>query len=100
MGLVTQVGKETGGFTVREVRKGTNEGSNYIDMAEDGQMALNLLTRGPLQMVTHKDALVFTSPRRLLMDGGVWQAFTNRAKLHISRLGEYFTGAYKKDAKL
>jgi glycosyltransferase involved in cell wall biosynthesis len=100
MGLVTIVGLETGGFLVREVRKGTNEGENFVDMAEDGQMALNLLTKGKLQMVTHSEALVFTSPRRLLMDGGIGKAFVNRAKLHISRIGEYFTGNYKKNAKL
>ncbi|TAE16032.1 MAG: glycosyltransferase family 2 protein [Bacteroidetes bacterium] len=100
MGFITKVGLESGGFKVREVRKGTNEGSDYIDMAEDGQMALNLLTQGRLQMVSHPDALVFTSPRRLLMDGGVVQAFWNRTRLHISRMGEYVTGKYKKDAKL
>ncbi len=100
MGLVTAVGRATGGFKVREVRKGDNTGESYIDMAEDGQMALNLLTKGPLKMVAHADALVFTSPRRLMYDGGIYKAFLNRAKLHAGRMGEYVTGKYKKDAKL
>ncbi len=100
MGLVTEVGKNSGGFKVKEVRKMTNEGDDYIDMAEDGQMALNLLTKGKLHMVNNADALVFTSPRRLLMDGGVSKAFWIRIKLHFGKLGEYFSGKYRKDAKL
>lgn len=102
MGFVTAVGRETGGFKVRAVRMFDNAANSeyFTEVAEDGQMAMNLKTRGKLKLVNHADALVFTSPRRLLYDGSVGQAFWNRIKLHGSRLLEYVTGKYKKNADL
>ncbi|MBW4890928.1 glycosyltransferase family 2 protein [Mucilaginibacter sp. HMF5004] len=97
MGFVTQVGRETGGFKVKQVRMFDNAaGSDYfVDEAEDGTMAVNLKKKGRLKLVLDMKARVFTSPRRLMYDGGIWAAFKNRFKSHGSGLGEYVTGKSK-----
>ncbi len=97
MGFVTQVGRDTGGFKVSQVRMFDNAaGSDYfVDEAEDGTMAVNLKKKGRLKLVLDAKARVFTSPRRLMYDGGVWAAFKNRFKGHGSGLGEYITGKSK-----
>ncbi|OCX51585.1 glycosyl transferase family 2 [Mucilaginibacter sp. PPCGB 2223] len=97
MGFVTQVGRDTGGFKVKQVRKFDNAaGSDYfVDEAEDGTMAVNLKKQGRLKLVLDHKARVFTSPRRLMYDGGVWAAFKNRFKGHGSGMGEYITGKSK-----
>jgi len=94
MGFITQVGRDTGGFNVKQVRKFDNAaGSDYfVDEAEDGVMAVNLKTRGRLKLVTNPRARVYTSPRRLMYDGGIWQAFKNRFRSQGGKLGEYITG--------
>lgn len=94
MGFVTQVGRDTGGFKVTNVRKFDNAaGSDYfVDEAEDGRMAVNLKKKGRLQLVTHPKARVFTSPRRLMYDGGIWAAFKNRFRSQGKLMGEYITG--------
>ena len=90
MGLITEVGRTTGGFKVSGNRVYNNiVGSDYANEAEDGRMALNLKTKGRLVMVTDADARVFTSPRRLLDDGGLFQAFLNRAKVQLKGLKTY-----------
>lgn len=97
MGFVTQVGRDTGGFKVSQVRMFDNAaGSDYfVDEAEDGTMAVNLKKKGRLKLVLDVKARVFTSPRRLMYDGGVWAAFKNRFKGHGSGMGEYITGKSK-----
>lgn len=97
MGFVTQVGRDTGGFKVNQVRMFDNAaGSDYfVDEAEDGTMAVNLKKQGRLKLVLNPKARVFTSPRRLMYDGGIWAAFKNRFKGHGSGLGEYITGKSK-----
>jgi glycosyltransferase involved in cell wall biosynthesis len=97
MGFVTQIGRDTGGFKVSQVRMFDNAaGSDYfVDEAEDGTMAVNLKKKGRLKLVLDAKARVFTSPRRLMYDGGVWAAFKNRFKGHGSGLGEYITGKSK-----
>ncbi|WP_448700102.1 glycosyltransferase family 2 protein [Mucilaginibacter sp. AW1-3] len=97
MGFVTQVGRDTGGFKVSQVRMFDNAaGSDYfVDEAEDGTMAVNLKKQGRLKLVLDAKARVFTSPRRLMYDGGVWAAFKNRFKGHGSGMGEYITGKSK-----
>lgn len=94
MGFVTQTGRDTGGFKVTNVRKFDNAaGSDYfVDEAEDGRMAVNLKKRGKLQLVTNAKARVFTSPRRLMYDGGIWKAFKNRIFSQGKLMGEYITG--------
>jgi len=97
MGFVTEVGRTTGGFKVTGVRMFDNAaGSDYfVEEAEDGRMAVNLKKKGRLKLVLDRNARAFTSPRRLLYDGGIWAAFMNRFKSHGSGLGEYITGKSK-----
>ncbi len=94
MGLITEVGRRTGGFKVTEVRKFDNAmGSDYfVDEAEDGRMALNLKKEGRLKMISDPAAMVFTSSRRLVAEGGLLKALKYRVKLHTSRMKEYITG--------
>ena len=80
MGLVTEIGRATGGFKTKTARTFNNE-LNVIE-SEDGWMAIRLKTRGQLKLVTDSQALVFTSSRKLLQDGGIMRAFYNRLKDH------------------
>jgi len=90
MGLITEVGRTSGGFKVSGSRVYNGiVGSDYANEAEDGRMALNLKTKGRLVMVTDADARVFTSPRRLLDDGSLFKAFVNRAKVQLKGLKVY-----------
>jgi len=99
MGFVTETGHTTGGFIVSQVRKFDNAaGSDYFVVeAEDGRMAVNLQKKGRLKLVTSTNARAFTSPRRLMYDGGIWKAFMNRVKGQGSYLPEYITGKNKKE---
>jgi glycosyltransferase involved in cell wall biosynthesis len=94
MGFVTEIGVRNGGFHVKQVRKFHNVlgSEDFIEEAEDGRMALNLKKSGKLKLVTHPKARVFTSSRRLAAEGGIVTSFTNRLRLHSTRLLEYFTG--------
>lgn len=94
MGFITETGLRTGGFKVTHVRKFDNKvGSEYfVDEAEDGRMALNLMKAGKLKLVTDARARVFTSSRRLRAEGGLLKSFTNRMKIHSGRFMEYITG--------
>lgn len=91
MGLLTEVGRRTGGFKVNQVRMFDNAlGSDYfVEEAEDGVMAVNLKKEGNLKLVRNPAARVFTSSRRLVAEGGLFKAFVYRLKVHSSRLKEY-----------
>jgi len=92
MGFVTQTGRETGGFKVSGSRVYANiVGSDYQNEAEDGRMALNLKKAGKLKMVTSSSATVYTSPRRLLDDGSIANAFLNRAGRQLKGMREYLS---------
>jgi glycosyltransferase involved in cell wall biosynthesis len=95
MGFVTEIGRTTGGFEVTEVRKFDNAlGSEYfVEEAEDGRMAVNLKKKGSLKLITHRQARVFTSSRRLTSEGGVFSSFTRRLQLHFKRMNEYIGGS-------
>lgn len=99
MGFVAEHGKSTGGFKVNQARIFDNaKGSKYfVDEAEDGTMALNLLSKGKLKQLSDKSTRTFTSSRRLSAEGGVFKAFSHRIKFHGTRLSEYLTGFNRKD---
>jgi glycosyltransferase involved in cell wall biosynthesis len=59
--------------------------------SEDGWMALQLMKVGKLYHVTHPKARVWTSDRRLMMDGSLTKAFQNRAKKELKRIYIYFS---------
>ncbi|HEY1009507.1 MAG TPA: glycosyltransferase family A protein [Daejeonella sp.] len=93
MGFITEIGRNNGGFQVKDIRKFDNApGSSFVDESEDGTMALNLMKTGKLKLVTDRKARVFTSTRRLDADGGILKAFISRGKLHSKRLREYISG--------
>lgn len=94
MGFVTRIGIQNGGFHVKQVRKFHNilGSEDFIEEAEDGRMALNLKRTGQLTLVSDQKARVFTSSRRLIAEGGIFQSFKNRLRLHTNKLMEYFTG--------
>lgn len=90
MGLITEVGKIAGGFHVKGERKFAGVvGSDYENEAEDGRMALNLMAKGKVFWVTNPKAKVFTSSRRLMDDGSIWQAFINRIKRQFGAIKGY-----------
>lgn len=92
MGFVTEIGRTTGGFRVSGSRVYANVvGADYMNEAEDGRMALNLKKEGNLKRVTDSKATVFTSPRRLMDDGSIANAFLNRAKRQLKGMSEYFS---------
>jgi glycosyltransferase involved in cell wall biosynthesis len=92
MGFVTEIGRSTGGFKVSGSRVYANiVGSDFQNEAEDGRMALNLKKAGNLKMVTSSKATVFTSPRRLLDDGSIANAFMNRAKRQMQGMRDYLS---------
>ncbi|MEO6685918.1 MAG: glycosyltransferase family 2 protein [Dyadobacter sp.] len=92
MGFITEVGRTTGGFKVSGSRVYANiVGSDYENEAEDGRMALNLKKAGTLKMVTSPKATVYTSPRRLLDDGSITNAFVNRAKRQLKGMRDYLS---------
>jgi glycosyltransferase involved in cell wall biosynthesis len=92
MGFITEIGRTNGGFKVSGSRVYANiSGSDYENEAEDGRMALNLKKSGKLEMVTSRKATVYTSPRRLLDDGSITNAFMNRAKRQIKGMRDYLS---------
>jgi cellulose synthase/poly-beta-1,6-N-acetylglucosamine synthase-like glycosyltransferase len=94
MGFITEIGRNNGGFKVKQVRKFDNamESPDFVAESEDGRMALNLKKVGRLKLITHPDARVFTSSRRLTAEGGLLQSFKHRLFLHSSRMKEYLAG--------
>lgn len=55
----------------------------------DGWMAMQLLEKGRIEVVTSRKARVWTSSRRLLADGSMGKAFIRRMKKETMRLKEY-----------
>jgi len=95
MGFVTACGKDNGGFEVTEIRKFDNakDSPHFVEEAEDGRMALNLKKTGKLCLIKSNEARVYTSSRRIVAEGGLFQAFKSRLLLHSNRIGEYIKGA-------
>ncbi len=100
MGFITEAGRHPNGFIVVKGRKFDNvaDSEYFVEESEDGRMAIHLKKSGRLKLVANSKARVFTSPRRLMYDGGIGQAFFNRIKLHGNVISEYFTGKSKASA--
>ncbi|MEZ4830147.1 MAG: glycosyltransferase [Bacteroidia bacterium] len=64
--------------------------------SEDGHMALMLSQIGRLQFIDTPAALAWTSDRRIMADGGVWNGFVKRVKREGRRLGEYMFASPRK----
>lgn len=74
---------KVGGFNHNLNRKVTGR-------SEDGWMALCLQKVGSIYFINDNKARVWTSDRRLMADGSLGKAFSNRVKKEISRIGIYF----------
>ncbi len=57
---------------------------------EDGGIALQLTERGSIEMVAGRKAMIYTSMRRSMNDGTLWQAFVKRLKYRIRHLDSFF----------
>ncbi len=53
---------------------------------EDGRLANTLMKVGKLKLVTDPRAFVYTSSRRIQLDGGLWAGFGQRLRKEINRL--------------
>lgn len=97
MGFVTELGRKVEGYKVRKARVFNNsaDSESYTYESEDGLMAFKLKQIGKLQLVLDPKAVVFTSARRLIQEGGIWKSFVDRVKMHGGRIGEYITGKSK-----
>ena len=95
MGFVTEVGRNSSAFEVNNIRKFDNalDSEDFVEESEDGRMAVNLKKKGLLKLITHKDARVFTSSRRLTSEGGILSSFLRRFCLHLKYMNEYITGS-------
>ncbi|MCF0068941.1 glycosyltransferase family 2 protein [Dyadobacter sp. CY261] len=87
MGFETKNGLETGGFKINNKRIYANaKGADFQNESEDGKMAVNLMSVGKLRRVASQKAIVFTSPRRLMDDGSIFNAFVKRFKHQVKTL--------------
>ncbi|HEY8401640.1 MAG TPA: glycosyltransferase family 2 protein [Cytophagaceae bacterium] len=76
-------GLKVGGYNHHLNRKVTKR-------SEDGWMAYCLMEVGKLQFIPSNETRVWTSDRRLMEDGSLSKAFTNRAKKELKRISIYF----------
>ncbi len=61
----------------------------YRNKWSDGWMGMKLAEIGKLKRVTNNSALVWTNPRRLIVDGGLIKAFFKRINKELRVLKEY-----------
>jgi glycosyltransferase involved in cell wall biosynthesis len=77
MGYVKELGLKIG-FVDRKIR------------GEDGRMCFELAQLGKIVRVRSRDVVVWTFPRTLEKDGGLWKSLLNRMIIELSRLRGYF----------
>ena len=85
-GFIRQKGIEVNGYDIAVQRtfRGTAGGDLEGHAAEDGMMALRLQEAGgKIAAVTSDDGKVWTSDRRIEIDGGLRKALTLRVKKHL-----------------
>ncbi len=82
-------GLSVGGFNLDAGHRGdvlaSAPGRSSPGLCEDGWMALSLQKLGRIKRVSSGKARVWTSDRRLLTDGSLWQAFTRRLRRELKR---------------
>jgi len=96
-GFRTQQGLEVEGFKMPLTRTFDSDPSkgNYVVYGEDGRMGRKMSEIGKIKLVSDYQARVWTSPRRLMKDGSVWNAFVRRLKSEGSNLYAYTLGPKK-----
>lgn len=58
---------------------------------EDGYLTYQMMEYGKVEMVRHKEAMIYTSMRRTQMDGSLAAAFWKRAKRYFRNAFKYLT---------
>lgn len=88
MGFEIQKGLKGGGFKLNNNSRvyANANGADFFNESEDGRMALNLMAFGRMHRVSSGKATVFTSSRRLMDEGSIAAAFTNRAKHQLKSI--------------
>ncbi len=96
-GFRTQQGLKVEGFKMPLTRTFDSDPSkgNYVVYGEDGRMGRKMSEIGKIQLVSDYRARVWTSPRRLMKDGSIFQAFVKRLKSEGSNLYAYTLGPKK-----
>nr|WKN34462.1 glycosyltransferase family A protein [Tunicatimonas sp. TK19036] len=96
-GFRTQQGLEVDGFNMPLTRTFDSDPSkgNYVVYGEDGRMGRKMSEIGKIQLVSNYQARVWTSPRRLMKDGSILNAFVRRLKSEGSNLYAYTLGPKK-----
>lgn len=77
MGYVKELGLKTG-FVDRKIR------------GEDGRMCFQLMQYGKIRQVRDRSVRVWTLPRTLDKEGGLFYSFMARAAIELSRITHYF----------
>jgi len=75
----------------KEVALGLGGYNTKIYRGSDGYLGLQLLGEGGLKLVKNKNALVYTSMRRTMMDGGLMKAFLKRLSVTLKYFFHMFT---------
>lgn len=85
------------GFEMPVTRMFANdEGSvTYVVFGEDGRMGRKLGELGALRLIHSSEARIWTSSRRLLKDGSLFNAFIKRIRKEWYRIFEYLFGSRK-----
>lgn len=93
----TQQGLEVEGFNMSLTRTFDSDPSkgNYVVYGEDGRMGRKMSEIGKIRLVSDYKARVWTSPRRLMKDGSIFNAFVRRLKSEGSNLYAYTLGPKK-----
>ncbi|MEM6845086.1 MAG: glycosyltransferase family 2 protein [Bacteroidota bacterium] len=96
-GFRTQQGLEVDGFNMPLTRTFDSDPSkgNYVVYGEDGRMGRKMSEIGRIHLVADYRARVWTSPRRLMKDGSILNAFWRRLKSEGSNLYTYVLGSKK-----
>jgi glycosyltransferase involved in cell wall biosynthesis len=87
-GFIRSVALAVNGFIMENPRKFRNEvgSASFVGRSEDGVMASHIKQAGyKLLFVNDKNARVWTSDRRLVIDGGLWQATLLRLTKLLNR---------------
>lgn len=96
-GFRTKQGLEVDGFNMPLTRTFDSDPSkgNYVIYGEDGRMGRKMSEIGKIQLVSNYKARVWTSPRRLMKDGSIMNAFIRRLKSEGSNMYAYTLGPKK-----
>ena len=93
-GFKKEFALESEGFKMEIPRSRQNiRGSKeYQNASEDGMIALRLKAYGQIKNVKTKQTRVWTSSRRIYLEGGIKKSFFEKTRIHFLRIREYLSG--------